>query len=119
MRANKLFHHHLDSPPHNPHHFHNRSVVGKLIYQAQINQPDICYAVHQCVKYSNNHCAKHTAAIIYLAQYLNSTQGAAFWFLPTKSKSIEWFANSYFCCNWDKDTTDVDPATAKLYLGGL
>ena len=50
--AHKLLHHHLDSLTHNPHHFNYRSVVGKLHYMAQISQPDICYAVCQCEKYS-------------------------------------------------------------------
>ena len=105
MSAQKLLHHHLGSPPHNPCHFNYRSVVGKLNYLAQISRPDICYAIHQC--------AKHTEAIIYLAKYLNSSQGLGFRFLPNLSKSIECFADADFCCNWDKEFADVDPATAK------
>ena len=73
MSAQKLLHYHLDSPPHTPCQFNYRSVVGKLNYLAQISQPDICYAIHQCAKYSSNPHAEHTEAIIYLAKYLNST----------------------------------------------
>ena len=51
MCAHKLFHHCLDSAPHNPHNSNYRSVVGKLNYLAQISQTDICYAVCQCAKY--------------------------------------------------------------------
>ena len=113
MSAHKLLHHHLDSSPHNPHHFNYRSVGRKLNYLAQISQPDICYAVHQCAKYSSNPHTEHKEAIIYLAKYPNSTHGLDFWLLPSKSKSIECFADANFCGNWVKDFTDVDPATAK------
>ena len=117
MSAQSLLHHHLDSPPHNPYCLNYRSVVGTLNYLAQISLPDICYAAHQCAKYSSNLHAEHTAAIFYLAKYLCNTQGSGFQFLPNKSKSIECFANSDFCGNWHKDFEDVDPETAKSQSG--
>ena len=83
MSAHKLLHHHLDLPPHNP------CQIGKLNYLAQISQSNICYAVHQCTKYSSNPHAEYIEAIIYLAKYLNCTQGLGFPFLPNKYKIIE------------------------------
>ena len=41
ISAHKLLHHHLDSPPHNLHHFNYRLIMRKLNYLTQISQPDI------------------------------------------------------------------------------
>jgi hypothetical protein len=40
-----------------------RSVIGKLNYIAQNTQPDISFAMHQCVQYSSNPTALHELAI--------------------------------------------------------
>jgi len=74
INAQRLLDHHLTSPPHNPNAFNYRSAIGKLNYLAQISRPDILYAVHQCARFSSNPREEHTAAIIYLAKYLNNTR---------------------------------------------
>ena len=60
MCAQRLLHHHLDSPAHDESRFSYRSVIGKLNYLAQCSRPDIVYAVHQCARFSLNPRQEHT-----------------------------------------------------------
>lgn len=119
ISAQKLLHHHLDSPPHNPNTFNYRSVIGKLNYLAQISRPDIQYAVHQCARFSSNPREQHTEAVKYLAKYLNNTRGQGFSFIPNRSKSIECYADADYCGNWSPEFASIDPATAKSRSGWL
>ena len=96
--------------------FKHRSVVGELNYLTQISRADICCVVHQCAKYSSNPHTKYTEAIVYLAKYLNVTEGLSFG-CHQINLSLQYFANVDFCGNWDKDFADIDSEKSKSQSG--
>ena len=66
--AQRLLHHHINSPLHDESKFQYQSVIGKLNYLAQCNQPDIVCDVHQCARLSSNPRKKHTNTMEYIAR---------------------------------------------------
>ena len=119
MCAQRLLHHHLDSPAHDESRFSYRSVIGKLNYLAQCSRPDIVYAVHQCARFSSNPRQEHTWAVEYLVRYLKGTPELGVKFTPDPTKSFECYADADYCGNWSKAFADVDPSTAKSRSGWI
>jgi len=119
MCAQRLLHHHLDSPLHDESKFKYRSVIGKLNYLAQCTRPDIVYAVHQCARFSSNPRREHTEAVVYICRYLKGTPELGLHFKPDVTKSFECYADADYCGNWSKSFADTDPSTAKSRSGWI
>ena len=117
--AQRLIHHHLDSPPQDESKFQYQSVIGRLNYLAQCTRPDIVYAVHQCARFSSNPCKEHTDAVGYIARYLKGTSGLGLSFKPDISKSFECFADADYCGYWSRSFSKTDPSTDKSRSGWI
>ena len=113
MCAQRLIHHHLDSPPHDESKFLYQSVIGKLNYIYQFTWPEILYAVHQCARFSSNPRKEHTFVVEYIGRYLKGTSELGLSFSPDISKSFEFFADADYCGNWSRSFVNTDPSTAK------
>jgi hypothetical protein len=97
--------------------FNYRSIIGKLNFLEKGTRPDIAYAVHQLARFSANPRRCHGEAIVHLAKYLNGTKDKGLIINPDFNKSFEVYADADFCGNWNVDTANVDPATAKSRAG--
>ena len=100
MCAQRLIHHHLDSPTRNDRKFLYISVIGKVNYLDQCNWPDIVYAVHHCARFSSNTRKENTDAVEYTNRYLKGTSELGLIFKPDISKFFECFSDSDYCGNW-------------------
>jgi len=53
--------------------FNYRSVVGMILYLANMTRPDISFAINQCARFSNNPKEPHAMALKRIGCYLKTT----------------------------------------------
>ena len=90
-----------------------------LNFLEKSTRPDIAYAVHQCARFCCEPKQSHIDAVIHLAKYLQGTKDKGIIFNPCKDKSFETYADADFAGNWNKNTAEEDPSTAKSRSGYL
>ena len=54
--------------------FHNWIIIRKLNFLEKSTRPDISYAIHQCMRFSENPKQSHGEAVQQLGHYLKHTQ---------------------------------------------
>jgi hypothetical protein len=107
---------HLDSPRFD-HHFHYRSVIGKLNYLEKSTCPDIAYATHQCARFSQDPRDPHAKAVKWIGRYLQATRHEGLTLRVDASKGFEVYADADFCGNFNKTEPATDPDTARSRTG--
>ena len=65
-------------------------------------RPDISYAVHQCVIFSENPKNSHEKAVKQIIKYLEGTKHDGLFFTPRISKGLECYVDSDFAGSWNK-----------------
>ena len=93
-----------------------RSVIGKLNFLEKSTRGDISYPVHQCARFCSDPRAAHGEADKRIGRYLMGTRDKGIIIDPTQD-SFECFVDADFCGNWDPDTAQDDPGTAKSRTG--
>ena len=96
------------------HHFHYRSLIGKLNFLEKSTRPDISYAVHQCARFSERPKTAHARAVKHIARYLAGTRDKGIVLKPDVSRSFEVFADADFAGNFNKiDNSNRDLARSR------
>ena len=79
-------------------HFHYRGVIGKCSYLEQITQPDIVYAVHQCMLLSEYPRKPHGEDFNRIGFYLKVTDKMGIYIRPRDIDVMFW-ADADVSCN--------------------
>jgi hypothetical protein len=95
-----------------------RSVVGKLNFLEKSTRGDISYPVHQCARFCSDPRGPHGEAIKRIGRYLMGTKDKGVIIDPNRN-SFECYVDADFCGNWDQDTAEDDPTTAKSRTGNV
>ena len=112
-KSSTILSRHSISTPHD-NSFNYKSIIGKLGYLEKGSCPDIAYIVHQCARFSINPKQQHSAAIRWLAKYLEGTRNNGMRLTPDKTKGLELYVDADFAGNWDPaETDDVDTARSR------
>jgi Reverse transcriptase (RNA-dependent DNA polymerase)/GAG-pre-integrase domain len=111
-----ILHKYEESEPHNDDEFHYRSVIGKLSYLEKCTRPDLAYAVHQCARFSAAPKVEHTKAVKLIGRYLLGTRTKGIVCRPT-DEALGCYADAGFAGEWNPDTAEDDPVTARSRTG--
>jgi len=94
------------------------SAVGMLMYLAGNAHPEICFAVHQCARFTHTPRQTHSEAIKRLARYLkgilNNSEGLRF--KPSKELSLDCWVDADFAGLWGYED-DQDPICVRSRTG--
>ena len=71
------------------------SIIGMLLYLCN-SRPDIAFAVHQCARFTHNPKRSHEKAVLQICRYLQGTKDKGLILKPTKSLSLECYADADF-----------------------
>jgi hypothetical protein len=99
------------------HHFHYRSVIGKLNYLEKSTRPDIAYATHQCARFSQDPRAPHGKAVKWIGRYLLATRDKGLILRPDSTKGFHAYADADFAGNFVKADAPSDSDTARSRTG--
>jgi hypothetical protein len=93
-----------------------QSMVGALLYAANITRPDIAFIVGQLCRYTSSPCIHHLNAASHVFRYLKGTISARMIFgsAPTSTDPKLLDITAYSDANWGSDKQ-----TAKSTSGGL
>lgn len=70
-----------------------RSIVGMLLYLAATSQPDLSFAVHQCVPFTHAPKSSHEQAILCICRYLQATKDDGLIYWPTKNLQVDCYCD--------------------------
>ena len=99
-------------------HWSYASVVGMLLYLAGNSRPDICFAVHQCARFTHAPKKSHTAAIKRIVRYLKGTRNRGLVMQPSGAFNVDCYVDADFCGLWGSEDPE-DPTVAKSRTGYL
>jgi hypothetical protein len=107
---------HLEAEPFD-HHFHYRSVVGKLNYLEKSTRPDLAYASHQCARFAQDPRIPHGKALKWIGRYLRATRHKGLTLRPDTTKGFDAYADADFAGNFIKGQAPTDVDTARSRTG--
>ena len=84
------------------HHFHFRSVIGKLNFLEQSTRPDCSYAIHQCARFATAPKEPHAKAVKHVGRYLAGTKEKGNTLRPNPQRGFEVYADADFCGHFNK-----------------
>ena len=94
------------------------SAVGMLMYLAGNAHPEICFAVHQCARFTHSPRQTHAEAVKRIARYLKgilmNNQGLMF--RPTNNLSLDCWVDADFAGLWGYED-DQDPICVRSRTG--
>jgi hypothetical protein len=86
--------------------FNYRSVVGMLMYLANNTRPELCFAVHQCARFSASPRQSHEKALKHIGRYLLATRDKGIYIRSSDLASLDCYVDADFAGLWN-----VEPAT--------
>ena len=91
------------------------SIIGMLLYLCN-SRPDIAFALHQCARFTHNPKRSHEKAILHICRYLKGTKEKGLILNPTKSLSLECYADADFAGLYGVEDNQ-DPICVKSRTG--
>ena len=99
---------------------HYMSMIGSLMYAAQVGRPDLVHSVHQLARFMSNPSKEHVAAARHVIRYLVGNSRRSLIFRKSAPLILEGFTDS----DWAGDPTSrkstsgfcfrLDPTSAAI-----
>jgi hypothetical protein len=96
--------------------FNYRSVVGMLMYLANNTRPELCFAVHQCARFSANPRLIHEKALKHIGRYLLATRDKGIYVRTSGDLSLDCFVDADFAGLWNTEPAS-DPTCVRSRTG--
>jgi hypothetical protein len=102
--------------PPREHNWNFRFIIGMLNCLASSTQPDIAFAVQQCVRFSTAPCRVHKFAIRRIARCLKGASTKGYILCSSSDHTLNWYVDADFAGTWSSTTTE-DPNALKSRTG--
>jgi len=74
-------------------------IIEQLNFLDHTTQPDIAYAVHQCVRFTSDPRESHKQSVLRIGRYLMATKDEGIILSIRKSQNMELWCDADFCGN--------------------